>query len=393
MALPEHVQKKRDELVASVIKDIQEGKPFFWNSGHFGKRPRNLLLSTKGKDQFYRGINSVGLDLAAKAHGFTDSRWGTYEQAILAGGNVKKGEHGTPIEYWQYTKDLLEKNPSTGKMEPVYRTNQDTGQIEKVQVTLERPIVRTYFVFNASQMEGIPPEHEITIDENDRSEYMENMIKNSESKIFFDQTSENYYSPPLDEIHVMDRKDFKTLDAFYATLAHEIAHSTGAEHRLNRTTLQNHDGFGGENYAKEELRAELASMFIQQEYGVKFDESHYRNHVAYLQSWAEVLKKDPNELFRAASDAEKAAEYIKAHMLELGMEKIRDRQEAQGVAINQEALKQMEERRMNRKPYPTKEKSRYRSKSYVPRKSAPSPKERLKEEMSKKQGMSRGLKL
>ena len=86
----------------------------------------------------------------------------------------------------------------------------------------------------------------------------------------------------------------------------------------------NRDMFNFEKseYAKEELRAELASTFLQQQYGIKFDEKHYENHAAYLQSWAKVLKDDPNELYRAASKAQEMADYIEKNMLLKGLEQV-----------------------------------------------------------------------
>lgn len=323
MALPEHIQKERNEAVEKIIRGIQEGKPFFWDSGHYGNgRPRNIIVGTGGKTNYYKGINTMRLTLAKMEHGFKDGRWGTYRQAQMLGGNVRVGEKGTHIEYWQYTKDLMEKDPKTGKNKPVYDLDPKTGQMKKKQIVLAHPIVKFYTVFNAEQMDGIPAEHEITINEKDKNLYMENMLKNSEAKIFYDQSNRNFYRPGTDEIHVMDRVDFKTMDAFYATVAHEIAHSTGAEYRLNRETLTSDDAiFGTPEYAKEELRAEMTSMFLQQEYSIKFDEEHFKNHAAYLQSWAKDLHDDPNEIYRAAADAEKAVDYIKANMLEKNLDK------------------------------------------------------------------------
>lgn len=85
--------------------------------------------------------------------------------------------------------------------------------------------------------------------------------------------------------------------------------------------MKNNDGFGKENYAREELRAELTSMFLQQRYNVKFDEKHYENHAAYLQNWAQVIKNDPNEIYRAAADAEKAMSYIETRMIKKNLTK------------------------------------------------------------------------
>lgn len=303
MALTKTIIAKRKELVDKIVADIESGKPFFWDKGHYGKKPRNLLKALNGEDKFYKGINAMQLTVSAKANGFTDSRWATFKQALMAGGHIKKGAKGTPIEYWQYTKEIFEIDPSTGKK-------------EKKEVMLKQPIVRSYIVFNAEQIEGIKEEQFPTITQEDKNKYMENMIKNSEAKIFYDESSQNYYSVSKDEIHVLPREKFKNLDFFYATVAHEIAHSTGAEQRLNRETVKNNDGYGNEIYAKEELRAELTSMFLQQRYNVKFDKTHYENHTAYLKSWARVIKNDPNEIYRAAADAEKALSYIETRMIQ-----------------------------------------------------------------------------
>ena len=328
MALPKKIQDQRKDLVDKVVKDIEDGKPFFWDKGHYGKQPRNLLKAIKGEDKYYKGINAMQLAVAARVNGFKDSRWATFKQSEMAGGRVKKGAKGTHIEYWQYTQDVMELNPKTGKKEPVYEVNPDTGERKKKQVVLEHPIVKSYVVFNGDQIEGIEKEQLPVIKQEDKNRNMENMIKNSEAKIFFDELSRNYYSSSKDEIHVIPREKFKTLDNFYATVAHEIAHSTGAEGRLNRETLKNNDGFGNEIYAKEELRAELTSMFLQQRYNVNFDEKHYENHAAYLQSWAKVIKNDPNEIYRAAADAEKAMSYIETRMIQKNLvrENVKDRE-------------------------------------------------------------------
>lgn len=128
MALPKKIQNQRKELVDKVVKDIESGKPFFWDSGHYGKQPRNLLKAIKGEDNYYKGINAMQLTIAARVNGFKDSRWATFKQAEMAGGHVKKGAKGTHIEYWQYTQDVMELNPKTGKKEPVFEINPDTGE-------------------------------------------------------------------------------------------------------------------------------------------------------------------------------------------------------------------------------------------------------------------------
>lgn len=317
MALPEKIQQQRNEMVKQIVEDIKAGKPFFWDSGHFGKYPRNLLKALQGKDQFYNGINNLKLTFTANRFGFKDSRWATFKQAQEAGAKIKKGAKGVHIEFWQYAKPIMEVNPKTGKKEQVYVIDEETGKKVPAYAELEHPIVKSYVVFNAEQMEGIEPEKIIKVSHEKTNEAMENMIKNSEAPVIFDQISTNYYEPSSDTIHVIPKEHFKSVDAFYATVSHEIAHSTGSEKRLNRVTLTTPSSFGSEIYAKEELRAELTSMFLAQKYSINFDKSHYENHTAYLQSWAKVLENNPNEIFKAASEAEKAMRYIEERMINI----------------------------------------------------------------------------
>lgn len=158
MALPEKIQQQRNELVQQVTKDIQSGKPFFWDSGYISKRPRNLLKSLQGKDQYYNGINNIRLILAAKHFGFEDSRWTTFKQAQELGAKIQKGAKGIHIEYWQYAKPIMEINPNTEKKEQVYVIDEETGKKVPAYVKLDYPIVKNYVVFNASQVEGIEKE-------------------------------------------------------------------------------------------------------------------------------------------------------------------------------------------------------------------------------------------
>jgi antirestriction protein ArdC len=102
---------------------------------------------------------------------------------------------------------------------------------------------------------------------------------------------------------------FPTAAEYYGTALHELAHWSGASHRLNRETLTATTGFGTETYAREELRAELASVFIAAERGIS---CNLENNAAYIDSWLKTLRKDKNEIFRAARDAHKAADFLLA---------------------------------------------------------------------------------
>lgn len=329
MAIPSKVQEKRQAFTEKIIDDIRSGKPFFWDPGVVFNPPRNLIADLKGEDTRYHGINNMLLSYVASREGFTDNRWATFAQvkSLQKEGvpfedqpKIQKGAKGYTIEYWQYSKIKMTVDEN-GKKVPVMKENPETGRLEPEKIPLNPPLVKTYTVFNASQMDNIPPSaKEFTIDESQRNESMEAMLANSEAKIYYDQSSSNFYRIGDDTIHLMPQSQFKGLMAFYGTAAHEIAHSTGAEKRMAREGVTNTDGFGGEIYAKEELRAEMASMFLAQEYGITLDENHYESHIAYLQSWAKAVEKDPDELFRAAAEAQKITDYIKTHMIEKNLE-------------------------------------------------------------------------
>ena len=319
------LKEAHKEMVEKIIHDMEDGKVFFWDSQHFGRPPRNICSQVKngGETRRYHGKNNFILSVTAMAKGYKDSRWGTYETIKKAGGQVKKGEKATLIELWVWDKPVRHKNPKTGKWETVYKKDDKGNYLldyngKKIPKTvhLDVPIVKGIPVFNAEQAEGLPPEHEIVVNMADRQAQMERIIASSEAPVYYDQTNRNYYSPSKDEIHVMKAEDFKHMSGYYSTVIHEIAHSTGAESRLKREGIVNGDGFGSESYAKEELVAEMSSLFIAQEYDLKFDDAHYENHAAYLQSWIAVLKDNPDELYKAAEQAEKAVAYIKEHMLE-----------------------------------------------------------------------------
>lgn len=331
MPLPPKVQEEREALAKRVVDDIRSGKPFFWDCGHYGRPHRNLVADMQGKESAYHGINNMMLTVAAHHFKFKDTRWATFSQVkslqkeglpFAEQPHIEKGAKGIPVEYWQYTKPVMEKDPKTGKLVPKMELDPETGRMKQAVRRLNPPLVRRYIVFNGDQIANIPPEHEITIDEKDRNNAMEAMIAHSEAPVRFDQKDCNFYKHSEDCIHVMPREEFKSLGDFYGTVAHEIAHSTGAESRMNREGITQSDGFGSPIYAKEELRAEMTSMFLGQEYGVAPGKEHYENHVAYLQSWAEVIEKDPDELFRAAAEAQKMTDYIKDHMIERDLQNV-----------------------------------------------------------------------
>ncbi len=116
-----------------------------------------------------------------------------------------------------------------------------------------------------------------------------------------------YYAPQRDTVYLPEREHFGSGEGYYGTALHEVGHATGAAKRLNREGITGEHRYGSETYAREELRAELFSVFMAAETGIPHDESQHR---AYIQSWAKILKSDRHEIFRAASEAGKAVDYV-----------------------------------------------------------------------------------
>jgi putative DNA primase/helicase len=263
---------------------------------------------TTGKD--YRGGNVIWL----MAQGRSDPRWMTYRQATAEGAQVRKGEHGTQIQYWITHGS----EPTTDdKGAPV--RGEDGKPLTRV-VEYERPRVRTFTVFNGEQIDGLPPPPTRTVAEWDRHRRAEEILTQSGARIEHQAGNRAYYQPSTDQIVMPARGQFPAGDGYYATAIHELGHWTSAPNRLDRDLAH---PFGSEGYAREELRAEIASLIVGTEIGIGHDPSR---HVAYVGSWIKALQNDPQEIFRAAADAEKIAAMLR------GFERTRE----QGTELTQE---------------------------------------------------------
>ncbi|HEY3443591.1 MAG TPA: zincin-like metallopeptidase domain-containing protein [Paludibaculum sp.] len=272
-------QEFRQEVTNEVISLIESGtapwmKP--WSVGEIAA----AFNPTTNKP--YRGGNIIALMLASHRKGYTDPRWMTYRQAAEQGWLVRKGEKSSRIEFFTQQE---EKDKSTGEKK-------------------FRPVARHYPVFNAQQIEGAPKIEIPKKEEWEAIQAGERIMKKSGAAIRHGGDSA-YYTPTYDYIQLPHRETFFNAAMFYSTACHELAHWTGHTSRLNRPTCMT--ARGSDEYAREELVAELASWFLSAETGLPFDPSQ---HAAYIKSWLRALKKDKNEIFRAASSASKATDYV-----------------------------------------------------------------------------------
>lgn len=231
----------------------------------------------------YHGGNHLWLN----CQGHADPRWCTYKQAAEQGWQVRKGEKAVQVEYWQWTE---QKKDEQGKT---------------VEVKLEQPRVFYASVFNAVQMENVP-EYQPKAFDWEPEAAAEQIIKASGADIRHDKTDMAFYSPAHDTIHVPPKMLFPEAKDYYGVVLHELGHWSGHPSRLARDLAHS---FGSPEYAREELRAELASYFLASRLGIPNDTEQ---HAAYVGSWIEALRKDHNEIFRAAKDAEKITEFVLA---------------------------------------------------------------------------------
>lgn len=283
----------RQEVTDSIIKMLEEGVAPWQKPWQATGMPFNPTT-----DKAYRGGNAVHLLATAIQRGYDDPRWMTYRQAVQNGYQVKQGERGTHIEFWE----VREKNG--GKDE---RSSEET---EKDQRETERRLIhRLYTVFNAKQIQSIPAHQPKERSTFEAAAAGERILTNSAARISHDQHDKAFYSRSTDSIHLPPKDAFADGAGYYGTALHELAHWTGHPERLNRPTLNEAYRFADTNYAREELRAELASVFLAAELGVPHDPA---NHAAYVGAWIKALKEDKNEIFRAAHDAAAAADFVLA---------------------------------------------------------------------------------
>lgn len=241
--------------------------------------------------QRYRGINVLTLGMSVLAFSSGDPRWATYKQAAEQGWQVRRGEHGTTGYFF---KRLEVHDDRSG--------NDDEDAVRRI------PLLRAFTLFHASQIDGIPPYVPPTLTEAPwrAPEASEVILANSGAVLRFGG-ERAFYSPAADHIQMPPKAAFATAQGYCGTLIHELGHWTGSPARLNRD-LRNR--FGSHDYAREELRAEIGQMMVCAELGIA--DCDFSNNAAYVAHWLETLRSDRKEIFRAAADAQRIADFLLA---------------------------------------------------------------------------------
>lgn len=289
----------RQEVTDRIISMLENGVAPWQKPWTPGESPVGMPVNPT-TDRNYRGGNALHLMATALLRGYNDPRWMTYKQAADQGWQVRRGEKGTQIEFWDVKP--AEKDTSPGG-------NDGTSNERNARNRETRLVHRVYTVFSAKQIDGIPeyePKRSTLLEIVNAGE---KILDNSGAKINHDQADKAFYNRASDSIHLPPKDAFKDAAGYYGTALHELAHWTGHPSRLDRLTLNESYRFGDTNYAKEELRAELASVFLAAERGIPHDPEQ---HAAYVGSWIKTLRQDKNEIFRAAHDASAATDYLLA---------------------------------------------------------------------------------
>lgn len=281
-----------EQITRRIVDHIERGV-VPWKSPYFSKTgfPKNFVSQKE-----YRGINVLLL----ASQRFISPFFLTFLQAKELGGSVRKGERGhLVVKYGTYTKDS------------------ETGNGEDAE---KRGYLKAYTVFHSSQVDGVDfpaPEAlpDLTITEKtDRSRAIVEGMPQRPS--IDDGSAVPCYRPSSDSVHMPDRQYFIGEEAYYSTLFHELAHSTGHASRLARKSLLTNTGINSTGdtarkiYAEEELVAEMAASFLNAEAGIL--EEEIENSAAYLKGWADALRRKDAQswVVRAASEGQKAADFI-----------------------------------------------------------------------------------
>ena len=272
------------EVITERITSMLEAGVAPWNRPWRGSanQPRNLM---SGKE--YRGINVFLLGCT----GYTSPYFLTFNQANKVGAHVRKGERGYPVVFWKFGE----------------REVQDAGEI-----TQQRSVLcRYYTVFNVTQVEGLAVPSDMlepTAPSNPIAECEALVSGFRGCPTIRHGSSGAWYTPSLDIVSMPEHGLFNSRESYYSTLFHELTHSTGHKSRLDRVGITDLGRFGDVNYSKEELVAEMGAAYMCGLAGI--ENKTINESASYLKGWLSRLRNDSRLLISAASQAQKAVDYM-----------------------------------------------------------------------------------
>ena len=285
-----HQEEYAEKIAKELIERLKQGTAPFqlpWQPDMGRDFPFNPVSGTE-----YSGMNRLNLMI----QGYSDPRWMTYKQAQSVNAQVRKGERGTGLVRLITHTEKIQKDEK-GKI-----IRDENGEPVKERIQLENPYFKSFTVFNAEQIDGLPAWEKappVWID-HDRAE---KLLKAS-GAVIHHRGNDAYYNRTRDFIVLPPKERFLGQGEYYAVALHELGHWTGHADRLNRDMGGR---FGDSSYAREELRAEISSMMMSRELGLPHNPDR---HAGYVGDWVKVLTEEPMEILKASQDAAKIKEFI-----------------------------------------------------------------------------------
>jgi antirestriction protein ArdC len=290
MSTNESTTPKQDvyrKVTDSIVNAMEQGVGQYrmpWTV----RQDRGFSPISVGSAKPYRGINTLVLWAQGQSKGYGSAFWGTYQQWQGIGGQVRKGEHGSPVVYW-------------GTIDSTRSSDAD----EETSGT--RLFCKGYTVFNIEQVDGckLPKRFEPKLSRNERIAHADSFFAKTGVQIR-DGGNRAFYRPSAPEAVYMPGFDqFPDRVNYYSVLAHETTHWSSHTSRCDRQLGKR---FGDSAYAMEELIAELGSAYTMA--GLELELTPREDHAQYIASWLRVLKADKRAIFTAASQAQKAADWM-----------------------------------------------------------------------------------
>ena len=248
----------------------------------------------------YKGGNIMRLYLSSLKNGFTDPRWVTFNS--IANNKDYKLKNNSKSTLIEFHKNLKYGTDEWNK----YVSNLQEKTKQEHLLNKKDILIHTYHtVFNAEQFEKFPSlekKPQLVIPEEDRIKAIEEIITNSKAPIIYDGRGKNYYDQLTNTIHLTKQEHFKSKEAFYSTVLHEIINSIDYKSYLNTNVTK-------------ELVSEFSAILLRERYNVTKTKEQVQNSLSYIQSWAEDIKYDPNIIYKSMNKAERLFNIMESRML------------------------------------------------------------------------------
>ena len=292
------------QSVTNQILQLLETQKLTWNKPWISltsdsKRPHNA-----GSGRYYSGLNQILLSMCQLKANYPYSGWLTYKQVHELGGRVIGGMKSTSVYHFQM--NYIDKDGKKYEKDVVQQMSIEEQNLCGLK---KHSLLLYYNVFNIAQTSDLPVSYyqlkeQPLLTEVEKDDKAEDLIAKTKARIIHIVSNEACYNYLNDVIFLPERKQFNGQVAYYETVLHELGHWTGHKSRLNRSIK---NIFGSDEYAKEELIAELCSAFLCADLGFSMG---ITNNAAYIQDWIRVLKNDSRYFFQVIRSAEVAAKYI-----------------------------------------------------------------------------------